>query len=81
MAGITRRVHLVTNFEWKKFKHLVPDLTLTADTQNGDEPEEPMALAFVDPDGETHIYLFTEVGRVNLIRKLTGGLVVPGGRP
>lgn len=35
-------------------------------------------LAFSDPDGETHTYVFTDDGKQNLISKLTGGLVIPG---
>ena len=78
MSGFTRKVHPVSNVVWKKLKQLAPDVQATG--ANGSEPEEPMALAFVDPDLETHIYLFTEEGRVNLIRQLTGGLVVPSAK-
>ncbi len=30
-----------------------------------------------DPDGETHIYVFTEDGKQVLLRELTGGVIVP----
>jgi hypothetical protein len=51
---------------------LAPDVQL----QN-DSGEEPMGLAFIDPDGEVHVYVFTEDGRQNLLGQLTGGLVLP----
>lgn len=38
----------------------------------------PMALAFVDPDQEMHVYIFDDDGRKALIQMLLGtGLVLP----
>lgn len=82
MSGLRRTVHAAANFDWKPLKHLAPDVAVQQQAPvNGSEPAEPMGLAFVDvDDGETHIYLFTEEGKANLIRQLTGGVILPAAR-
>jgi hypothetical protein len=77
VGGIVRTVHPKTSFTWKKLKQLAPDIQATS--EDGSAPE-PFGLAFVDPDLETHIYVFTEDDKKRLISALTGGLVVPSGR-
>lgn len=44
---------------------------------NGDGPVKLMGLAFTDVDGESHVYVLDETGKQELIKRLTGGLVVP----
>lgn len=78
MAGLIRKVHMVSNIEWGPIDRFAPDLGIRTEPTNGGEPETPKALCFRDPDAETHVYIFSEEGRVALIRQLTGGLVVPG---
>lgn len=78
MAGITRKVHMVSNVEWGPIDRFAADLGIRNQPENGGDPEQPKALCFADPDGETHVYIFNEDGRKALIRQLTGGLVVPG---
>lgn len=72
MASIARHIHLRSDFRWEPIAKTVPDLTFTVEGME----EAPMALTFVDPDGETHVYAFGEDGRKKLISALTGGLVV-----
>lgn len=79
MAGLSRKVHMVADFDFGPIDRYAPDLGIRVTGTNGDEPEQPKALRFQDPDGEVHIYLFSDEGRRELVRKLTGGLVVPGG--
>lgn len=79
MAGITRKVHMVSQVEWGPVDRYAADLGIRTEPENGGEPEVPKALRFLDPDGEAHIYLFSDEGRQLLIRQLTGGLIVPKG--
>lgn len=79
MAGITRKVHMVTSVEWGPVDRFAPDLGIRLETENGGEPEAPKALRFLDPDGEAHVFMFDESGRQALIKQLTGGLIVPKG--
>lgn len=80
MAGIVRKVHMVTSVEWGPVDRFAADLTIRTQPENGGEPEAPKALRFLDPDGEAHVFLFDEDGRQALIKQLTGGLVIPKGR-
>jgi hypothetical protein len=78
MAGFTRTVHPQANFEWRKLAELAPDVIITPNVPEAEQQAaEVMGLAFIDPDGETHIYVMTDEGKGNLIRKLTGGVVLP----
>lgn len=73
MASLVRAIHVQANIRWAKLNLVAPDVGLRFDGTD----EEPMALAFTDPDGETHIYVFTDEGKRALLAQLTGGLVVP----
>lgn len=81
VAGLNRSIHPVANIAWAPLSQIAPDVGIhsTPAIENGDgKPEEPMALAFTDPqDGETHVYVFTQQGKENLMRTLTGGIIVP----
>lgn len=79
MAGLTRTVHPSSNVRWAKLSELCPDIAVQpTEPPNGNgEPEEPMGLSFVDPDGEMHIYVFTPDGKQNLMGQLTGGVILP----
>jgi hypothetical protein len=74
MAGLKRTVHPQSNIVWAELKTLAPDIEIQIEGET-----EPMALGMVDPDGETHVYVFSETGREALLRQLTGGIVVPKG--
>lgn len=79
MAGLTRTVHPRSSCDWGPVDKFAPDLHIRGD-QNG-EPTIPPALCMLDPDGEMHVFVFSEEGRKALIGKLTGGImVVPGGK-
>jgi hypothetical protein len=81
MAGLTRKVHLVSQFEYGSIDKVAPELGIRQQADgNGDKQVAPDALWFTDPDGETHVFVFSEDGRKALIAKLTGGLVIPRGR-
>jgi hypothetical protein len=81
MAGLHRTVHPHANIAWAKLKQIAPDVGVqvktVAELNGAASDPDLMGLSFTDPDGEQHIYIFTDEGRVNLIRQLTGGLVVP----
>lgn len=85
MAGAQLKVHVISNMKFQRLEELVgwiaDDVRATINApaeRNGDRPKL-MGLAFTDPDGESHVYVFTDEGKQNLIRQLTGGLVVPSG--
>jgi hypothetical protein len=81
MAGFTRKVHMTSQFDYGSIDRVAPDLAIRGPAQgNGGGQVTPDALWFADPDGEVHVYVFSEEARQALIRKLTGGLVVPKGR-
>lgn len=80
MASIKRYVHPVAKPIWSPLKAVAPDLTLNIQPtagENGDSAPVPMALAFVDPDQEIHIYIFDDAGRKALVELLLGGIVLP----
>lgn len=73
MSSLRRSVHTATEVRWLPLEHAAPDLL-----PSGEGSESLMALVLVDPDDkETHIYVFTEEGRRQLLEILTGGIVVP----
>jgi hypothetical protein len=83
MAGITRTVHPSSTFAWKPLDQMIPDMHFGPPPgSNGDaaHADPPMGLAFIDPDGETHVFVFNEDGRKKLLEALTGGIVLPGGK-
>ncbi len=81
MAAISVHIHPYSNIRWGKYADLAGDIVRIglpdAAVGNGAPPGEPLALAMTDPDGETHIYVFTEDGKQVLLRELTGGVIVP----
>lgn len=80
MAGITRKLHFETSFEYAPVDKFCPDMDITMPADNGGgKPTVPMAISFRDPDGETHVFLLADTGRKKLIAKLTGGIVMPDG--
>lgn len=80
MAGIDVKLHPFANFAFKPLGELIGVVHVEAagSGENGGQPQPPKGLAFTDPDGETHVYVFTEEGRANLVAMLTGGIVIPG---
>lgn len=84
MSRFVRVVHSQSNFQYDSCDAIAPDLGLKFESNdprsNGSDPASytPKALAFTDPDGETHVYPMTEEARENLVRMLTGGIIVPG---
>lgn len=73
MASLSRHIHLKSDFRWTPLAETAPELTFQATGLDG---EVPMALTFIDDDGETHVFAFSEDGRKKLLDALTGGLVV-----
>jgi hypothetical protein len=72
MASIDIKIHPQSGVVWKPLAEVAPLLNI----EFGEE-EPPNALLFADPDGETHVYVIGEEGRANLLRMLTGGIIVP----
>lgn len=83
MAGATLKVHLVSEMAFKPLEELVGFLAEDAVAMVGPgedgQPQKLYGLAMNDPDGEAHIYVFSDAGKQRLIGKLTGGLVIPTG--
>lgn len=81
MATIKRFVHPQSSPSWNPLSEVAPDVKLRIQMptgENGKAPPELMALTFVDPDQEMHIYVFDDGGRKALIQLLLGtGLVLP----
>jgi len=77
VAAISRHVHPQTSFDWVDADKAAPDLGLRF-TDAHDEQYEPKCLVFTDPDGERHVYPFTDQARVALVKQLTGGVILPG---
>ena len=81
MAGITRKVHLKTAFDYGSIDKFAPDMQCRVPPENGGGvPVTPNAICFCDPDGETHVFILDEDGRKALISKLCGGVIVGGAR-
>lgn len=71
----TTTIHGKATWAWAPLGELEPRAVLA----NADgETLDAMGLSFEDEDGEVHIYVFTEAGRLALLEKLTGGIIVPG---
>jgi hypothetical protein len=81
MAGLSRKVHMQSQFDYGSIDRVAPDLGIRQQADgNGGGQVTPNALWFMDQDGECHVFVFSEEARQTLIKKLTGGLVVPKGR-
>ncbi len=79
MASLSRHIHLQTNFFWRPLSEIAPDMKVQLPPSEGNgngEPTVPMALIFVDPDNETHVYVFDESDKQRLLTTLTGGVVI-----
>jgi hypothetical protein len=79
MAGFVRKVHMESTVEWGPIDRFAPDLEVRVTVEAGAEPVQPMALRFLDHDGEAHVYAFSEEGKAALLKTLTGGVIVPNG--
>ena len=83
MAGSTLKVHIVSNMRWAPLKELAGYIAddvaplVQPEVANGDGPVIPMGLAFTDPDGEAHVYVLDDAAKQALVKKLTGGVVLP----
>lgn len=75
MAGMTRTIHPQSNFFWKPLAEACPDMTFPPT----DPTDPPLALIMIDPDMETHMFVFNEEGRKKLVEALTGGVIMPNG--
>lgn len=82
MSGLRRTIHPQANFDWLPLAEVAPEIAVSPQprAENGEAPERPYALVFTDADDrEQHVYIFSAEGRQNLVRTLTGGIVLPGG--
>ncbi len=81
MASLKRYIHPQSKPIWKPLAEVAADISFQLPPTaagNGDAKPVPMALAFVDPDQEMHVYIFDDEGRKALIQLLIGhGLVLP----
>ncbi len=81
MASLKRYVHPQSKPIWRPLSEVAADISFQLPpvaAGNGDTAPVPMALAFVDPDQEMHVYIFDDAGRKALIQLLLGtGLVLP----
>lgn len=80
MASLKRFVHLQFRTAWSPLAQQAPDIQFTLPPTaegNGDAAPTIMALTFIDPDQEMHIYVMDDTGRKSLIELLTGGIVLP----
>lgn len=80
MAGVSLRIHPMTTWRWGKLEEIAGTaVTMQVDDPqaNGDPNAELFGLCCTDPDGEIHVFACTEEGKQNLIRQLTGGVIVP----
>lgn len=84
MAAIGLHIHPQANIRWGKLEEIAGNIvtfhsTAPGTPENGQPPEpiEPHALAMTDPDGEVHVYVFTDEGKQALLSALTGGVIVP----
>ena len=77
---ITRVVHEKSAVVVGPAAEILPDLNYNAVDGNG-EPVDMTALAFVDPDRETHVFLLDPDGRRKIAQALTRGVILPGGAP
>jgi len=79
MAAFKRYVHPVSKPVWRPLAEIAPDMHVQAPPtgqENGHGRAAPMALAFVDPDQEMHVYIFDDNDRKALVELLTGGIVL-----
>ncbi len=71
MSRLKRVVHPQTTFAYGLLSQLAADIV--ARDESG--ATVPNALAFVDPDGETHLYILDDAG-VARLRQMLSGLVI-----
>jgi hypothetical protein len=74
---ITKHLYPVVQSDWLPLEVAWPEAR--AVPVDGHEPEMMMALVFREPDGSQHIYPFDSQGRQQLVKLLTGGVVIPVG--
>lgn len=79
MGSVGIHVHQESSFLYGPVEDMVGmfDIKVSATAENGGAPEQPKGLAFVDSDGESHVYILSESGRQKLVAQLTGGIVLP----
>jgi hypothetical protein len=81
MAELKVGVHVQYAIDFGPVSRFVPpqaQITQKAD-DGGGMPVEPLALSFLDPDGEMHVYVVSDASKTQLVAALTGGIVVAGG--
>lgn len=79
MAGIVTKVHARFAIAVGPVdRYVPPTMQIRQEPDDGGgKPAVPQAVAFQDPDGETHVYVLSDETRRGLIAKLTGGIMVP----
>lgn len=79
MASIARHVHPFAEFDFGPIDRFAPDLGMRGKpAEEGGEAPIPNAVAFRDPDGETHVYVISDEGRTALMKCLSGGIIIAG---
>jgi hypothetical protein len=73
---ITKHLYPVVQSDWIPLEVAWPEAR--AVPIDGDpQPDTMMALVFREPDGSQHVFPFDTMGRQQLVKMLTGGVVVP----
>ena len=78
MAGLKIGVHVQYVPDFGPADKFVPPTLQVQENADagGGKPTVPNALVFVEPDGETHVYVVSEQMRQQILRILTGGVIV-----
>jgi hypothetical protein len=68
---VTRTVHVDSKIKYAPMTELCPDMIISLPSG-----ETAMGMAFIDGDGEQHVYVFSEDGKADLLKQMNGGGLV-----
>jgi hypothetical protein len=76
----TIHVHPRAKFQWGEGDELAPGFGI--DARDADGAKVPVyAVKFSDPDGEEHVFLFSEDGKERFVAAATGGVILADRMP